>query len=170
MMPIEKKADKVLVDLYRRFPACFSEDTPKPLKIGIQYDLIAMQCRLGRPYTKSSIKAALQQYVLRMPYLKTLKTGAKRVDLSGSEVGEVSLAESKEAKVRRKKLTDTPYPPKRKARVKVKNKVDVSVKAEQNIEEKTENTRHLNPISETENKPKVILKKRRIIIKKTTHE
>lgn len=76
-----------LADLLARFPACFAWDTPRPLKIGIHRDIVA----LGYPI--KPVRTVLSRYCTRPSYRRALVVGAVRVDLGGQDAGRVTQAE-----------------------------------------------------------------------------
>lgn len=78
-------------ELARRFPKLFTpkgaEDrTKKPLKIGIHQDLF----KVFPEVSPKVIRLALFDYIQGPKYLKACYDGAKRYDLDGNEVGEVT--------------------------------------------------------------------------------
>lgn len=85
--------------LIEAYPQTFSRDAVRPLKIGIQEDLIADE-KLAR----NRIKRALATYVRSIAYLKSVQEGAERVDLKGETCGLVSAAEAEHAAGRLKEI------------------------------------------------------------------
>lgn len=81
---------ETLEQLYNEFPKAFiKEGDAKPLKIGIFDDL--KTAIADKPeFSISKVRAALRLYTTRLRYLYCIKEGAKRVDLQGNEVEEVS--------------------------------------------------------------------------------
>jgi ProP effector len=75
------------------YPKAFNRDQVKPLKIGIQEDLLA-----DEKLAKGKIKRALASYVRAAAYYKSLVEGADRVDLNGESAGKVTAAEAEHAK------------------------------------------------------------------------
>lgn len=80
------------------YPQAFNRDAVKPLKIGIQEDLLA-----DEKLAKGKIKRALASYVRSPMYYKSLVSGADRVDLSGAAAGQVTEQEAEHAKAMLKK-------------------------------------------------------------------
>ena len=95
-----------LEQLYRTFPKAFiKEGDAKPLKIGIFDDLKAAIA--GKPeFSVSKVRAALRLYTTRLRYLYCLKEGAKRIDLEGNEVEEVSAEHVEFAKNKFEEIKD----------------------------------------------------------------
>ncbi|MCL1078483.1 RNA chaperone ProQ [Parashewanella spongiae] len=114
MESTEKLTDTnaILAYLYESFPQCFiAEGEVKPLKIGLFQDL-AEKLADESKVSKTQLRVALRRYTSSWRYLKSIKAGAVRVDLSGEPCGELeeehiahaqkSLKESQErAKARR---------------------------------------------------------------------
>ncbi|XOD00659.1 ProQ/FINO family protein [Burkholderia sp. 22PA0099] len=76
--------------LQRRFPAAFPKNpAPKvPLKIGIFKDLVAHTAELS--LDEAQLRDAIKEWCRGSRYWASLVTGAKRVDLTGAEAGEVT--------------------------------------------------------------------------------
>lgn len=89
-------AVQMLMDTY---PLTFSRENVKPLKIGIQEDLIADE-KLAR----NRIKRALASYVRGIQYLKSMQVGADRVGLDGQPAGQVTEAEAEHAQAKLKQI------------------------------------------------------------------
>jgi ProP effector len=72
------------------YPLCFfrAHELPRPLKIGIHNDIIALQPELQ----PALIASALRAYTRSVGYLETLKAGAARSDLESNPVGTVTAA------------------------------------------------------------------------------
>ena len=83
------------------YPKAFNRDAVKPLKIGIQEDLLA-EAKLS----KGKIKRALASYVRSPLYYKSLVAGADRVDLTGEAAGKVTEQEAEHAKAMLKKVRE----------------------------------------------------------------
>ncbi len=83
------------------YPHTFNRDAVKPLKIGIQEDLLAEQ-----KLPQGKIKRALASYVRAPQYYKSLLADADRVDLNGDPAGKVSAEEAEHAKAMLKKIRD----------------------------------------------------------------
>jgi ProP effector len=81
---------KLLMDTY---PQTFNKDEVKPLKIGIQDDLLA-----DEKVAKNKIKRALASYVRSPNYFRAMVEGADRVDLAGEAAGKVTAEEAEHAK------------------------------------------------------------------------
>ena len=64
----------------------------QPIKVGIHQDLFALN--LAEPPTKKIMRKAIACYVNTPNYLSTIIKGAKRIDLKGEPVGEVTAAEA----------------------------------------------------------------------------
>ncbi|MEH6822876.1 MAG: ProQ/FinO family protein [Motiliproteus sp.] len=83
------------------YPDTFNRDAVKPLKIGIQEDLLAEQ-----KLPQGKIKRALASYVRAPQYYKSLVTDADRVDLKGEPAGKVSEEEAAHAQAMLKKIRE----------------------------------------------------------------
>ena len=81
------------------YPEVFSRENVRPLKIGIQEDLIA-----DEKLAKNKIKRALASYVRSPYYFRSLKLGADRIGLDGSASGTVTEAEAEHAKQQLKEI------------------------------------------------------------------
>ncbi len=88
---------KLLMETY---PRAFSRTEVKPLKIGIQEDLMA-----DEKVAKNKIKRALASYVRSLSYYRSLKAGAARIDLNGEASGEVSESEAEHARGKLKEIS-----------------------------------------------------------------
>ncbi|HEY5718566.1 MAG TPA: ProQ/FinO family protein [Motiliproteus sp.] len=81
------------------YPLAFSRDSVKPLKIGIQEDLVS-----DGKLAAGKIKRALASYVRSPLYYKSMQEGAERVDLEGKPAGLVTAEEAAHAKEMLKKI------------------------------------------------------------------
>lgn len=86
----------LLIELY---PETFSRTNIRPLKIGIQDDLIA-----DEKLAKNKIKRALASYVRAPNYFRSMKIDIDRIDLAGKGSGKVSESEAEYAKVQLKEF------------------------------------------------------------------
>lgn len=82
-------SQKRLEHWVKTFPKAFMPGQPQPLKIGIHEDLEAVE---GGDQKK--IRRALAGYVKLPRYLRSLKTGAVRLDLQGGNAGFVTQQEA----------------------------------------------------------------------------
>ncbi|MFP8965322.1 ProQ/FINO family protein [Pokkaliibacter sp. CJK22405] len=71
--------------LMDEFPLTFSRENPRPLKIGIQENLMER-----KPDAAGKIKRGLASYTRSPYYLKSFKAGVERVDLDGQDAGAIS--------------------------------------------------------------------------------
>ncbi|NRA16177.1 MAG: ProQ/FinO family protein [Oceanospirillaceae bacterium] len=85
--------------LIETYPETFSRTNIRPLKIGIQDDLIA-----DDKVAKNKIKRALASYVRAPNYFRAMKQDADRIDLTGSSAGKVSESEAEYAKTQLKEF------------------------------------------------------------------
>jgi len=85
--------------LIETYPETFSRTNIRPLKIGIQDDLIA-----DEKVAKNKIKRALASYVRAPNYFRAMKLDADRIDLTGNSAGKVSESEAEYAKVQLKEF------------------------------------------------------------------
>lgn len=87
---------QLLCDTY---PDVFNRDNVRPLKIGIQEDLVA-----DEKVAKNKIKRALASYVRSPYYFRSLQEGADRIGLDGEASGAVSASEAEHAKQQLKEI------------------------------------------------------------------
>jgi sRNA-binding protein len=88
--PPEPRRQLVLLAVIRkRFPATFFIHKPKPLKIGMHTDLLALGV-----LDEKGVRAFLGAYCKLGRYLAALVPGAQRVDLDGNPTGEVTPEEA----------------------------------------------------------------------------
>jgi len=79
----------ILAYLYETFPLCFiAKGETKPLKIGLFQDL-AERLADDSKVSKTQLRIALRRYTSSWRYLKGVKVGAQRIDLTGQECGEL---------------------------------------------------------------------------------
>lgn len=91
---LEKFDAKAILSLWsERYPKAFSTVTIQPLKIGIHEDLAQ-----DESLPDHWIRRALAGYVRSPRYLRVLKTGAVRMDLTGNNAGFVTEEEAEHAK------------------------------------------------------------------------
>ena len=76
--------------LASRFPRCFDERNRRPLKIGINADVVAA---LAGVMTAREVSNALRYYTGSVLYQRVLTAGASRVDLDGNLAGTVTSEE-----------------------------------------------------------------------------
>ncbi|MCV6590873.1 MAG: ProQ/FinO family protein [Marinobacterium sp.] len=81
---------QLLIDAY---PEVFNRDNIRPLKIGIQEDLVA-----DEKVAKNKIKRALASYVRSLGYIRTIREGVDRIDINGQPAGKVTADEALHAK------------------------------------------------------------------------
>ena len=91
-------AVQLLMDAY---PEVFSRDKVRPLKIGIQEDLVA-----DDKVSRTKIKRALASYVRSPQYLRSFKEGAERIGLDGQPAGIVTTEEAEHAKGKLQAMQD----------------------------------------------------------------
>lgn len=85
--------------LAKRFPAAFmrkGEPEKKPLKIGIEKDLLAAVKDIPRKV----LKRVISDYRSGPKYTKAMISGAQRIDLDGNPAGNVSAASEAYARAR----------------------------------------------------------------------
>ena len=85
--------------LLEAYPKTFDRNNVRPLKIGIQEDLIA-----DEKVSKNKIKRALASYVRSLNYYRSLREGVDRVDINGESAGQVTKEESDYAKQKLKEI------------------------------------------------------------------
>jgi len=101
---IAKKDKLKTIDwLVEHFPAAFlkKSNQVKPLKIGIFDDIIDFYERLeSPPFSKKTLREALNYYSSSPAYLSCQKANAARVDIYGNEVDVVTEEQAKYARQR----------------------------------------------------------------------
>lgn len=100
---VKKEKLKVIEWLVERFPSTFSlkAKNVRPLKIGIFDDLIDYYERLeSPPFSKRSLREALNYYSASPAYLNSQKKNAARIDLFGNESDVVTAEQEKYARLR----------------------------------------------------------------------
>jgi ProP effector len=85
----QKIFNEVVGVICQRFPATFFIHKPKPLKIGIYDDLLAVGV-----LDEKGLSAFLRAYCKLGRYLAVVVPGAQRVDLDGNPTGEVTAEEA----------------------------------------------------------------------------
>ncbi|WP_207063901.1 ProQ/FINO family protein [Motiliproteus sp. SC1-56] len=83
------------------YPRTFDREAVKPLKIGIQDDLVA-----DGKLPQGKIKRALASYVRSPLYYKALQAGAVRIDLNGEAAGEVTEEQAEHARAMLEKIRE----------------------------------------------------------------
>ena len=86
----------MLIDIY---PLAFSRTNIRPLKIGIQDDLVA-----DEKVAKNKIKRALASYVRSPNYFRAMKLDSDRINLAGETSGKVTESEAEYAKTQLKEF------------------------------------------------------------------
>jgi sRNA-binding protein len=71
--------------LCEAFPACFSRSAPKPLKIGLGEELLALA-----DLSRTQLRRALKVYTGAPAYRQALAQGGPRYGLDGQPTGEVT--------------------------------------------------------------------------------
>ena len=74
--------------LEETYPNCFSKDTPKPLKLRIEFDIFAI-IKDNDDFSNVNIRNALGFYTSRLAYQESFLTHSHRVDLEGNDVEEL---------------------------------------------------------------------------------
>ena len=88
-----------LQQLMDAYPKTFDRTNVRPLKIGIQEDLVA-----DEKVAKNKIKRALASYVRSLNYYRSLREGAERIDINGEAAGTVTKEESDYARDKLKEI------------------------------------------------------------------
>lgn len=83
----------LLAQWYKRYPQTFFKGHTRPLKTGIHLDLCERE-----PWPEKLVRRALACYVHLPRYLKSVREGARRVDLFGADSEIVTQEEAKHAK------------------------------------------------------------------------
>ena len=91
--------------LCEAFPACFSRSAPKPLKIGLGEELLALAGvhPALADLSRTQIRRALKVYIGAPAYRKALARGGPRYGLDGQPAGEVTPEQQADAKTPRPK-------------------------------------------------------------------
>lgn len=88
---------EIIAYLTEKFPACFSiEGVAKPLKIGIFQEL-ATQLAEDEKVSKTRLRQALRHYTSSWRYLKSIKSGSFRIDLTGENAEAIDDAQAEYA-------------------------------------------------------------------------
>ncbi|MCP5127445.1 MAG: ProQ/FinO family protein [Gammaproteobacteria bacterium] len=99
--------------LCETFPAVFNRQTPKPLKIGVGEELMAMagEHPAFAAWTRTQMRRAIKGYTRSFRYRKVLATGGARYDLAGQPAGEVTPEQQALAQTPRKQTAGPPSSP-----------------------------------------------------------
>ena len=89
---MSSEVNPILDRLIEAFPACFSRTAPKPLKIGLGEEVMALAGvhPALADLSRTQIRRALKVYTGMPVYRKALARGGPRYDLDGQPVGEVT--------------------------------------------------------------------------------
>lgn len=98
--------------LCNAFPDCFNRLAPKPLKIGLGGELLALvgQHPALTDVTRTQVRRAIKFYIGAPAYRKALKRGGPRYDLTGQPAGEVTPEQQALARTPRLKSPASPEP------------------------------------------------------------
>jgi len=101
----------ILDQLGQAFPACFNRTDPRPLKIGLGEELLALAGvhPALADLTRTRIRRALTVYTGMPVYRKALARGGPRYDLAGQPAGEVTP--DPQADARRPRVRPSPVSP-----------------------------------------------------------
>lgn len=88
-----KKFQATKAWLEENFPKTFNFKEPKPLKLGVQHDLLSVPC----PFSKGSLRHCLGVYAHSKAYLEAIVQENWRYDLNGEKVEEVTQGEKDHA-------------------------------------------------------------------------
>ncbi|MDR5873784.1 ProQ/FINO family protein [Vreelandella gomseomensis] len=86
----------LLEQWYQRYPEAFFKGHTQPLKVGIHHDLAACE-----PWSGKLIRRALANYVNLPRYVKSVREGARRIDLAGNDAGVVDAEAARHAAEKR---------------------------------------------------------------------
>ena len=103
----------ILDRLCQAFSACFSRPAPKPLKIGLGDELLALAGvhPALTALSRTQIRRALRVYTGSPAYRKALARGGPRYGLDGRPAGEVTPDQQADAKTPRPPSPASPAPP-----------------------------------------------------------
>lgn len=104
--------------LCQAFPACFNRKAPKPLKIGLGEEVMALAGvhPALADLSRTQLRRALKVYTGAPAYRKALVRGGPRYDLDGQPAGEVTPEQQAFARSPRPKqaaAAETAHPPAR---------------------------------------------------------
>ena len=90
----------ILDRLCAAFPACFSRTAPKPLKIGLGEEVMALAGvhPALADLSRTQLRRALKVYTGMPAYRKALARGGPRYDLNGQPAGEVTPDQQADAR------------------------------------------------------------------------
>lgn len=88
---------KKILKLVAHWPALFSLDECKPVKVGVADDLLADARARGLDTTEGQIRFGLCSHTHRVLYLKALVAGGHRFDMNGQPCGEVTSEQQQNA-------------------------------------------------------------------------
>lgn len=109
---LTRRAETMLTLLVERWPRCFNLDQPRPLKIGIDRDIItAMPGTVEMLAGEADLRLAMKIYTGCPAYLMAMVEGAQRVDLDGQPAGTVLQPHAGYAKFWLKKDRSKVRPP-----------------------------------------------------------
>jgi hypothetical protein len=103
-------ANPIIDRLCEAFPECFNRLAPKPLKIGIGEEVLALAGvhPTFAEVSRTQLRLALKLYIYRFVYRKALATGGPRYGLDGQPAGEVTPDQQAFAKTPRPKKPAAP--------------------------------------------------------------
>jgi ProP effector len=103
---LKRRAQAMLATLVERFPRCFTPEQPKPLKIGIDQDIITEMLGSSKASLafETDLRGAMRFYTGSPAYLQALVEGATRVDLAGGPAGIVKAPHAGFAKYRLRRM------------------------------------------------------------------
>ncbi len=98
-------ANLIIDRLCQIFPALFNRQTPKPLKIGVGQELLALAGvhPALMDLNRMDLRRALKVYTRAFRYRQALAAGGPRYDLDGQPAGEVTPEQQANAQAPRKK-------------------------------------------------------------------
>ena len=110
---MSQDVNSLLDRLREAFPACFSRTAPKPLKIGLGDELLALAGvhPALTDLSRTQIRRALRVYTGSSAYRKALARGGPRYGLDGQPAGEVTPEQQADAKTPRPPSPASPAPP-----------------------------------------------------------
>ncbi|MCP5135081.1 MAG: hypothetical protein H6976_16180 [Gammaproteobacteria bacterium] len=96
--------------LCKLFPATFDRQTPKPLKIGVGPELLALAGvhPALADLSPADLRQVIKVYTRRFRYRQALAAGGPRYDLDGQPAGEVTPEQQAQAQAPRKKTAGPP--------------------------------------------------------------
>lgn len=102
----QRRGQASIATLMALWPEVFNVASPKPLKIGILYDMIHEATRQGLDISRKQIRTGIMVYSRAEAYQDALCQGGARFDLRGQPNGEVTEEQRNYALKKRKRRSE----------------------------------------------------------------